>query len=127
MTAYADVETATKALQSDAYDYLRKPLYFQELRPPLALIRGYAEVLADGELGELQQEQRKPIETIVRRSRMLSDLVEDITLILGAETRPKGALSPSPCRSAKDRTVDNIKRPRVHARGLLSWLTPSFG
>jgi PAS domain S-box-containing protein len=31
MTAYADTDTAIKALQSDAYDYLRKPLYSQEL------------------------------------------------------------------------------------------------
>ena len=31
MTAYADIETAIKALQSDAYDYLRKPLYPPEL------------------------------------------------------------------------------------------------
>jgi signal transduction histidine kinase/DNA-binding LacI/PurR family transcriptional regulator len=59
-----------------------------ELRSPLALIRSYAELLADGELGELQSEQQKPLSTIVRRSRMLSDLVEDITLILEAETRP---------------------------------------
>jgi PAS domain S-box-containing protein/putative nucleotidyltransferase with HDIG domain len=31
VTAYADTETAIKALHGDAYDYLRKPLYFQEL------------------------------------------------------------------------------------------------
>jgi DNA-binding NtrC family response regulator len=35
MTAYADIETAIKALQSNAYDYLRKPLYFQELATTL--------------------------------------------------------------------------------------------
>jgi signal transduction histidine kinase len=58
-----------------------------ELRSPLALIRGYAEILNIGELGELQPEQRHPISVVARRSRMLSELVEDITLILGAETR----------------------------------------
>jgi PAS domain S-box-containing protein/putative nucleotidyltransferase with HDIG domain len=31
ITAYADTDTAIKALHGDAYDYLRKPLYFQEL------------------------------------------------------------------------------------------------
>lgn len=59
-----------------------------ELRLPLALIRGYAEMLDSGELGELQDEQQHSISVITRRSRMLGDLVEDITLILGAEMRP---------------------------------------
>ncbi len=59
-----------------------------ELRSPLALIRGYAELLIGGELGELQPEQKRPVEIIARRTRMLSELVQDITLILEAETRP---------------------------------------
>ena len=59
-----------------------------ELRTPLALIRGYAEMLDAGELGELRPEQQKPVSVIARRARMLSDLVEDITLILEAESSP---------------------------------------
>jgi PAS domain S-box-containing protein len=59
-----------------------------ELRSPLALIRGYAELLDLGELGELDAVQKGPVEIIARRARMLDDLVEDITLILGAEARP---------------------------------------
>jgi PAS domain S-box-containing protein len=35
VTAYADVDTAIKAVHHDAYDYLRKPLYFQELAATL--------------------------------------------------------------------------------------------
>jgi PAS domain S-box-containing protein/putative nucleotidyltransferase with HDIG domain len=35
ITAYADADTAIKALHGDAYDYLRKPLYFQELAATL--------------------------------------------------------------------------------------------
>ncbi|MGB7537868.1 MAG: HD domain-containing phosphohydrolase [Anaerolineales bacterium] len=35
VTAYADADTAIKALHGDAYDYLRKPLYFQELAATL--------------------------------------------------------------------------------------------
>jgi PAS domain S-box-containing protein len=58
-----------------------------ELRQPLALIRGYAELLVSGELGELCSLHQEPLEVIARRTRMLSDLVEDITLILGAEVR----------------------------------------
>jgi len=59
-----------------------------ELRSPLAIIRGYTELLQRGELGQLLPEQEKPISIIARRALMLSDLVKDITLILEAETRP---------------------------------------
>jgi len=59
-----------------------------ELRSPLAIIRGYVEMLKTGELGELQPEQQKPVDIIARRVRMLGDLVQDITLILEAEANP---------------------------------------
>ena len=59
-----------------------------ELRSPLALIRGYAEMLESGELGEIQPEQQKPIAVIARRARMLADLVHDITMVLEAEVKP---------------------------------------
>jgi len=59
-----------------------------ELRSPLAIIHGYVEMLKTGELGELQSEQEKPVAIIARRVRMLSDLVQDITLILQAEVSP---------------------------------------
>ncbi len=59
-----------------------------ELRSPLALIRGYAELLNTGELGELRPEQHQPVAVIARRARMLGDLVRDITLILEAESNP---------------------------------------
>lgn len=59
-----------------------------ELRSPLALIRGYAEMLDGGELGALHDEQRKPVSIIARRAAMLGELVEGITLILEARANP---------------------------------------
>jgi signal transduction histidine kinase len=59
-----------------------------ELRSPLGLIRGYAEMLGGGDFGELPPAQGQAVSIIVRRTQMLSDLVEDITLILEAEARP---------------------------------------
>lgn len=59
-----------------------------ELRSPLGLILAYAELLDSGELGNLPPEQTKPISVIHRRAEMLSELVEDITMILEAESRP---------------------------------------
>jgi signal transduction histidine kinase/HAMP domain-containing protein len=67
-----------------------------ELRSPLSLIRGYAELLDSGSLGDLQPEHQAPVAIIARRAEMLSDLVEDITLILEAGARPldKGPVEP---------------------------------
>jgi len=58
-----------------------------ELRSPLALIRGYAELLNVGEFGEVPEQQQEPVEIIARRAQMLSELVDDITLILETEAR----------------------------------------
>jgi signal transduction histidine kinase/putative methionine-R-sulfoxide reductase with GAF domain len=88
--AHAD-ELAVALAQQEELDRLKGEFIqnvSHELRLPLALIRGYAEILDGGELGELQSYQQHPVTVIARRSRMLSELVEDITLILGAETRP---------------------------------------
>jgi signal transduction histidine kinase len=84
-------ELATALAQQEELDRLKGEFMqnvSHELRLPLALIRGYAEMLDAGELGRLRPEQQHPISVITRRSRMLGELVEDITLILGAETRP---------------------------------------
>jgi PAS domain S-box-containing protein len=59
-----------------------------ELRSPLSLIRGYAELLERGELGDLAPRQADALRIIARRARMLNELVKDITLILVAESRP---------------------------------------
>jgi len=56
-----------------------------ELRTPLALIRGYAEMLDKGRLGEVLPAQRRSVSIIARRARMLTDLVQNITLILETE------------------------------------------
>ncbi len=58
-----------------------------ELRTPLAIVRGYAELLDEGDLGELQPEQREPVAIIARRTRMLTNLIDDINAILEVETR----------------------------------------
>ncbi len=58
-----------------------------ELRTPLALVMGYAELLASGRLGELVDVQAEAMDIIVRRSRMLRSLVEDISLLWHLERR----------------------------------------
>ena len=56
-----------------------------ELRTPLALIRGFSELLESGDLGELKPNQQKPISVISRRSRMLTDIVQDLTTMWEAD------------------------------------------
>ncbi len=68
-----------------------------ELRTPLSMILAYAELLVSGEMGELQEQQQGALEIILERTLVLRDLVEQITTLLGKETRP-------PVREAVDLT-----------------------
>lgn len=58
-----------------------------ELRTPLGIIYGHAELLESGGLGELGAEQFQSIQIIVRRARMLTDLLDDLSALLAAETQ----------------------------------------
>ena len=64
-----------------------------ELRTPLTFIQGYAEMLNDGELGDLSAEQRKPITIITNQAQALQALVADMLAILRAEAQ---AMQPEP-------------------------------
>ncbi len=58
-----------------------------ELRSPLGIIYGHAELLASQSLGPLNDEQRQSSEIIMRRVLMLTNLVDDLTALLAAETQ----------------------------------------
>jgi two-component system phosphate regulon sensor histidine kinase PhoR len=49
-----------------------------ELRTPLTFIKGYVELLQDGEMGELQDEQNIALDIIANKAEALSRLVDDI-------------------------------------------------
>jgi len=55
-----------------------------ELRTPLAFIRGYVELLQDGELGPLLDEQKQAVDVVASKSLVLSTLVDDIISMLEA-------------------------------------------
>jgi signal transduction histidine kinase len=61
-----------------------------ELRTPLAIILGYSELLAEGALGEMPEQQREIVHTTWEYGRRLAYLVEQITVLHQAE---QGALS----------------------------------
>ena len=58
-----------------------------ELRTPLGIIYGHAELLESGDMGEMTAIQNQSVQIIARRVRMLTDLVEDLTALLAAETQ----------------------------------------
>jgi signal transduction histidine kinase/DNA-binding LacI/PurR family transcriptional regulator/putative methionine-R-sulfoxide reductase with GAF domain len=110
-------ELAAAFTQLEEMDHL-KDAFIQnvshELRSPLALIRGYAEMLDAGEIGEVPADQKKPVAIIARRARMLSDLVKDITLILEAEVSPPEA-QPIPLDELAQSTVEDFQVEVEHA------------
>ncbi len=57
-----------------------------ELRTPLSIIRGYADLLHNEELGPLQPKQKEAISIMRRRTRMLTKLLNDFTAIVTAQT-----------------------------------------
>jgi len=83
--ATSEAETMTEALhRQEELDQMKDELIqniSHELRTPLSLVMGYAEMLADGELGALEPDQEAAVAVIARRSRMLRSLVEDIALL----------------------------------------------
>jgi signal transduction histidine kinase len=85
-----------------------------ELRTPLAVIQGYTTLLEAGEFGELQPEQQEPVTIISRRIGMLRETVEDITLILGAETNTP-ALEPVMLSQLVSDAVQDLKIAIEHA------------
>lgn len=58
-----------------------------ELRTPIGLIFGYAELLLSGGLGELSPDQQNSMEIIVKRVKMLINLLDDMSVLLAAETQ----------------------------------------
>jgi signal transduction histidine kinase len=49
-----------------------------ELRTPLTHIKGYLELLQDGELGDLADQQRRAVDVALRSSNRLEKLIEDL-------------------------------------------------
>ena len=63
-----------------------------ELRTPLSIMQGYAELLRDGELGQLAPEQQQALLVIVDRAYEMRKLVERIGILLEAKSRTSTCL-----------------------------------
>ncbi len=87
---YANAQQRAKDL-AQAYEQLKelevlKDQFMQnvshELRTPLTMIRGYAEIMLEGQLGLVDAEQQEALQVILRNSEALSELVADILAML---------------------------------------------
>ncbi len=58
-----------------------------ELRTPIGIVRGYAELLDGGQLGDLEPGQKEAVSVMVRRIQTLNRLVDDISTILEVESQ----------------------------------------
>ncbi|MGD8370112.1 MAG: sigma-54 dependent transcriptional regulator [Syntrophobacterales bacterium] len=85
MTAYSSVETAVEALKKGAYDYLTKPLDFDELR--LALERAMDHGRLKEENRALKESLGKGFNTgeIIGRSRAMVELLETVAMVAPTE------------------------------------------
>jgi two-component system, NtrC family, response regulator HydG len=85
MTAYSSVETAVEALKSGAYDYLTKPLDFDELR--MAMERAMDHTRLREENRRLRQSlgARFDRSAIIGRSRAMEKLLETVAQVAPTE------------------------------------------
>lgn len=58
-----------------------------ELRTPLGIIVGHAELLESGILGNLQPSQTESIHIINRRLQMINEMLDDLSMLLAAQTQ----------------------------------------
>jgi GAF domain-containing protein len=56
-----------------------------ELRTPLTFIKGYVELLVDGDMGDLSEEQEIALDIVMNKAEALSRLVDDILSLQQAE------------------------------------------
>lgn len=64
-----------------------------ELRSPITTIRGYIQMILDGDYGEVSQKLRKGLQRVLLSSKRLSELVEDLLNVSRIE---QGRMNPEP-------------------------------
>jgi hypothetical protein len=103
----------------------------RDLRTPIHILVGYADMLLDGVAGELVDEQRKLVDSIHERSLQFRDLVDGILAVAGSTRsaatrwrRPSDSTSSAwPC-SATRRPPGARRRPSLSRAPSRSSSTP---
>lgn len=85
MTAYASVETAVNAMKKGAYDYLTKPLDFDELKIVIARATEHNRLKLENENLKIRLEQQFDRQNIIGRSLPMSRLLETVAQVAPTE------------------------------------------
>jgi two-component system response regulator HydG len=85
MTAYSSVETAVEALKSGAYDYLTKPLDFDELRLTMERAMDHTQLREENRLLRESLGNRFDRRSIIGRSEAMQKLLETVAQVAPTE------------------------------------------
>jgi two-component system response regulator HydG len=85
MTAYASVETAVEALKKGAYDYLTKPLDFDELRLTLERAMDHSQLREENRLLRERLGSRFDRQNLIGRSQAMTTLLETVAQVAPSE------------------------------------------
>ena len=85
MTAYASVETAVQALKKGAYDYLTKPLDFDELRLAMERAMDHSRLREENRLLKESLGERFDRRNLIGRSLAMTRLIETVSQVAPAE------------------------------------------
>jgi two-component system response regulator HydG len=85
MTAYASVETAVEALKKGAYDYLTKPLDFDELRLTIERAMEHTHLREENRLLKESLGSRFDRGNLIGRSAAMTRLLETVALVAPSE------------------------------------------
>jgi len=85
MTAYSSVETAVEALKKGAYDYLTKPLDFNELRLTIERAMDHRRLKEENSLLRERLDSRFDPRNLVGRSQAMTTLLETVAQVAPSE------------------------------------------
>ncbi len=85
MTAYASVETAVHALKKGAYDYLTKPLDFDELKIAIARATEHTRLKRENEYLKERLGERFDRQSIIGQSKAMVKLLDNVSQVASTE------------------------------------------
>lgn len=85
MTAYASVETAVKALKKGAYDYLTKPLDFDELKIAIARATEHTRLKKENEYLKERLGEKFDRQSIIGQSAAMAKLLDTVSQVASTE------------------------------------------
>ena len=98
-----------------------------ELKTPLTSIIGYAEMLAEGLVGPIHPEQKRPLMTILEKGEHLLELIEQLLDLAKSDLREsRFDLAEIEVSRWLDRSVSDV-RPQAERKGIQLFSRPRSG